>query len=47
MEKIILLLIGATAVFYVFRLMWKEAKGEVQCHCSQGSCNSKNGCRKS
>lgn len=41
MEKLILALIGVTAVGFVARLLWKEAKGEVQCHCAEGNCGGK------
>jgi hypothetical protein len=39
MEKLILILIGGAAVFYLIRLAWKSAKGEVECSCAQGSCS--------
>ncbi len=46
MEKIILIAIGIAAVYYVVRLLWKEAKGDIQCSCSsncseKGCCGSK------
>lgn len=41
MEKIILAIIGVAAVGFMVRLLWKEAKGEVQCHCAEGKCSSK------
>lgn len=44
MEKIILVIIGVAAVYFVVRLLWKEAKGEMQCHCAQGDCSSKKEC---
>lgn len=47
MEKIILCLIGIAAAYYVVRLLWKEAKGEVRCNCSQGSCGVCNQTKKS
>lgn len=43
MEKAILVAIGIAAVGYVLRIIWKEAKGEVQCACS-GSCDKKGCC---
>jgi hypothetical protein len=51
MEKIIVGLIGVAAIYYIVRKLWKEAKGEVKCACSQGSCNNadqhkKGGCGK-
>lgn len=39
MEKIMLAIIGVTAVCFVVRLLWKEAKGELPCNCAQKSCN--------
>jgi hypothetical protein len=47
MEKIILGLIGVAAIYYVVRLLWKEAKGEAQCNCSQGGCGAHNQSKKS
>jgi hypothetical protein len=38
MEKFLLILIGSAAVFYLIRLAWRSAKGEVECTCAQGSC---------
>lgn len=47
MEKVILVVIGCAAAYFVVRLLWKEAKGEVQCSCSQGSCGGRNQDKKS
>lgn len=47
MEKIVLCLIGIAAAYYVVRLLWREAKGEVQCNCSQGNCGVRNQNKKS
>lgn len=44
MEKIILAIIGIAAVGFMVRLLWKEAKGDIQCHCAEGSCSSKKDC---
>ncbi len=41
MEKILLVVIGVAAVGFIVRLLWKEAKGEVQCHCGEGNCGGK------
>jgi hypothetical protein len=44
MDKVVLIVIGLLAVGYVARMVWKELKGETQCHCSGGcggSCHSK------
>ncbi|WP_371372914.1 hypothetical protein [Sporomusa aerivorans] len=43
MEKMFLVLIGILALAYVGRIVWKEMKGESQCHCS-GGCGG--GCHK-
>ena len=41
MEKIFLAIIGVTAVGFLVRFLWKEAKGEVKCHCAENNCSSK------
>lgn len=44
MEKIILAVIGVAAVYFVVRLLWKEAKGELPCNCGQSCCDSNKEC---
>ena len=44
MEKIILAVIGVAAVYFVVRLLWKEAKGELPCNCGQSCCDRKKEC---
>lgn len=44
MEKIILVIIGITAVGVIVRLLWKVVKGEIQCHCAEGNCSNKKDC---
>lgn len=39
MDKIILIGIGAAAVCYILRLIWRSIKGESTCSCS-GACGN-------
>ncbi|MEN6411439.1 MAG: FeoB-associated Cys-rich membrane protein [Veillonellales bacterium] len=43
METAVLAAIGAAAVYYVVRMLWKEANGENQCSCASG-CSNKSCC---
>lgn len=45
MEKVILAIIGVAAVYFVVRLLWKEAKGELPCNCANDSCSNKKNCK--
>ena len=47
MQTVILIAIGAVAVYYVVRLLWKEVKGELPCNCSSNcsaGCQQKDHC---
>lgn len=44
MEKIVLAVIGAAAVYFAVRMLWKEAKGDLPCNCGQNCCDSKKKC---